>query len=146
MGGGPVDDELLPYLAALDGAAAFIAKPVNAYWSRVWAVRALLYAWHPGAAPAVVSALDDPAWRVREMAAKVCALREVGEAADALAARADEDEVPRVRAAAARALGTVGEGEHADVLRALLSDEDDRVRPAAERALRTLSRRLDRPL
>lgn len=76
------------------------------YFLRVWAARALLYAWNdtaPGAAAdAVLAALGDKSWRVREMAAKVVARRELG---DALAAVAElrGDPVPRVRAAAERA-------------------------------------------
>lgn len=51
---------------------------------------------------AVLAALGDDAWRVREMAAKVIAKRRLGEALPAVAAlRADP--VPRVRAAATRA-------------------------------------------
>jgi HEAT repeats len=113
------------------------------YWPRVWAVRALRYAWTPSAAAAVARALADPAWRVREMAAKVAGLREVGEAADGLAALL-ADEVPRVRVAAARALGAVGEAEHAPALRDALDDPEPSVRRAAEAALEELRRRLDR--
>lgn len=106
----------------------------NVLWGRVWGARGLLYAWAPTAAPAVVSGLDDPAWRVREMCAKVVRLRELPDAADRLFELALNDEVPRVRAAAVRALARVGEAEHADAVR---SDET---------ALRELSRRLDRSL
>src|SRR5688572_16502362 len=46
-------------------------------WSRVWALRGLLWALDPAtadlAAAAVVAALADPAWRVREKAAQVVA-------------------------------------------------------------------------
>lgn len=56
------------------------------------------------AAPdAIIGALRDPAWRVREMAAKVVAAHRVGQALDAVAALRD-DPVPRVRAAAERAV------------------------------------------
>ena len=115
------------------------------YWFRTWALRALLYAWDPSVASAVVSALADEAWRVREMAAKVCLKRELGEAGDALALLLS-DPVPRVRAAACRALGAVGEAEYAPALRSLLEDPDTDVRTRAAQALTTLSRRLDRPL
>jgi hypothetical protein len=75
----------------------------DGYWPRVWAARGLLHAWDPAAAGAVVDATHDEAWRVREMAAKVVARHQVGDALDAVAAlRADA--VPRVRAAAARAV------------------------------------------
>ncbi|OLB64185.1 MAG: hypothetical protein AUI10_12170 [Actinobacteria bacterium 13_2_20CM_2_72_6] len=72
---------------------------------------------------------------------RVCALREVyaEELAPLLA-----DPVPRVRAAAARAVGAVGEAEHAPALRAL--SKDPLVRDTAARALGRLADRLDRPL
>jgi hypothetical protein len=52
---------------------------------------------------AVVEALADPAWRAREMAAKVVARRRLDDALEAVA-RLSWDPVPRVRAAASRAL------------------------------------------
>ncbi|MBG6135040.1 HEAT repeat domain-containing protein [Longispora fulva] len=143
--GGPADDpELLAYLGGR-GAQPLLDLDALVYWPAVWAARALLYAWHPTAASAVVAALGHDAWRVREMCAKVCALRELGEAADPLAA-ALADPVPRVRAAAARGLGVVGEAEHAGPLRKALTDTDPEVRRRADQALARLSDRLDRPL
>jgi HEAT repeat protein len=115
------------------------------YWARAWAVRALRYVWDETAAPAVVDALGDEHWRVREMAARVVRDREIGEAADALVGLL-RDETPRVRVAAVRALGAVGEGEHGDAIRALSDDPEESVGVAAESALRTLSERLDRPV
>lgn len=115
------------------------------YWVRTWALRGLLYAWHPAAAPAVVTALDDEAWRVREMAAKVARLRELGEAADALA-RLTTDETERVRVAAARALGRTAESEHLAALVALLDDPAPKVGGAAEQALAEAAGRLDVPV
>jgi HEAT repeat protein len=85
--------------------------------------RGLCYAWHPAAAPAVVHALGDDAWRVRQRAANVCRVREIGESAEVLAGLLT-DPVPRVRAAAARAVAVVGEAEHAPPLRRLLTDAD----------------------
>ena len=102
LGGGEVDDELVlvlggPHaLAVLDGRD----KP---YWLRVWGARGLLYAWQDHAAPAVIAAMADESWRVREMAAKVASKRRVDEAAPALASLRG-DAVARVRAAAERAL------------------------------------------
>ena len=116
------------------------------YWSQVWAARTLLYVWSERCGPDVVAALVDPAWRVREMCAKVAARWEVGPAADPCADLVATDDVPRVRAAAARVLGAVGEAEHADALHAAVDDQDESVRTAAARALRTLERRLDRHL
>jgi HEAT repeat protein len=73
---------------------------------RVWAARALLYAWDDQALDAVIGALRDEAWRVREMAAKVVARHRIG---DALTAVDDlrNDSVPRVRAAAERAMASI---------------------------------------
>ena len=129
--------------AAAELARGGLARPGQEYWPRVWAARALRYAWTPAAAPAVVAALDDPAWRVREMAAKVVAQRELGEAGDALAPLV-LDGIPRVRAAAVTALGAVGEAEHADAVHAARDDPEPAVRAAADAALARLRRRLDR--
>lgn len=113
------------------------------YWSRVWAARTLLYVWNEDCGAEVVAALNDSAWRVREMCAKVCARWEVGAAADPCLGLVD-DETPRVRAAAVRVLGATGEAEHAAGIRKALNDPDQHVRAAAERALKQLERRLDR--
>jgi HEAT repeat protein len=72
------------------------------YFLRVWAARALLYAWNGSARDAVLSALADESWRVREMAAKVVARRKIGDALPVVAGMSS-DPVPRVRSAAARA-------------------------------------------
>jgi len=73
------------------------------YWLRVWAARALLYAWDDSAQDAVLTALADEAWRVREMAAKVVAKRALGHTLELLVTlRADP--VPRVREAVERAI------------------------------------------
>jgi hypothetical protein len=99
--GRDVDDELV---FALGGPAArSVLDGGQQYWLRVWGMRGLLYAWDDTARPAVLAGLADQAWRVREMAAKVIARRQLG---DALAAVAElrDDPVPRVRAAAARAV------------------------------------------
>ncbi|MEO7448531.1 MAG: HEAT repeat domain-containing protein, partial [Humibacillus sp.] len=111
----------------------------------VWAARTLLHVWSDRATAAVVNGLADPAWRVREMCAKVVARWELGAAAERCVDGLG-DETPRVRAAAVRALGAVGEGEHAGAVRAALDDPDPAVRRAAECALRELTRRLDREL
>lgn len=78
--------------------------PANDYWQRVWAARGLLWAWDDVALPALLHALDDDAWRVREMGFKVAARHQLDEALDqALIARAG-DANARVRAAANRAV------------------------------------------
>jgi len=87
-------------------AAALKARPESReldYFPRVWATRALLYAWDADVAPAVIGGLKDPAWRVREMCAKVVRLRRIRQATTALE-RLQSDPVARVREAATRAL------------------------------------------
>ncbi len=118
--------------------------PGHGYWARVLAARALLYAWDDSASDAVIGALDDEQWRVRELAAKVVRLRELSVAVDRLVDLTDDD-VPRVRVAVARALAMVGEGEHAPALATLIDDAEPAVARAAADALDELSRRLDRP-
>lgn len=80
------------------------------YWLRVWAARGLLYAWDVEAVPAVLSALGDDSWRVREMAAKVVAHRQLEEGLE-LVRGLQADENARVRAAASRALSALAKGE-----------------------------------
>jgi HEAT repeat protein len=73
------------------------------YWLRVWALRGLLWLWDEGAQAAVIAALADEEWRVREMAAKVVARHHVEEALPCLLTL-DADTVARVRRAAERAV------------------------------------------
>lgn len=102
--GGDVDDNLI---IALGGPASSIVlndgpRQRNQYWRRVWAARGLLHVWDARATAAIIAALADEHWRVREMAAKVVARHRVDAGFDAVTAlRADP--VPRVRAAAERA-------------------------------------------
>ena len=99
--GGPATDSVLGPHPRRDQRSFLPPRPPV----RVWAARALLYAWDDGAESlrdAVLAALSDESWRVREMAAKVVARREIGEGLTAVAAL-QQDPVPRVRAAAARA-------------------------------------------
>lgn len=134
--------------ADLEETRAWLAggkAPGHRYWARVWACRALLYAWDDSAGPAVVAALADDHWRVRELAGKVITKREIPDAAEALTILITDDPVPRVRAAACRALAVVGEGEHLPALAAATDDPDLLVAAAAERALDRLQHRLDRP-
>lgn len=146
------DDPALPSLSWLGGTAApwllgqvEPQRSVNAYWARVWAGRGLLHVYTPTAARHIVGALGDDAWRVREMAAKVVARWEVADAADDLVPLV-RDEVTRVRAAAVRALGVVGEGEHSEVVKAAVADPESTVCRAAAVAITALQRRLDREL
>jgi HEAT repeat protein len=102
--GEPVTPDLLRGLAGR-GVEKFFdgAEHSDTYWFRVWALRGLLWAWDPRAVEAVIEAMGDESWRVREMAAKVVGRNFVGEALSAVA-DLDDDPVPRVRSAAARAL------------------------------------------
>jgi HEAT repeats len=100
-----VDDNLI---MALGGLGARIVlddgpKQRNQYWRRVWGARGLLYAFDEPATEAIIEALGDEHWRVREMAAKVIARHKIGAALSAVADVRD-DAVPRVRSAAARAV------------------------------------------
>jgi len=108
------------------------------YWPELWGARALGYVWGEGeaaeaATSAIIAGLGNQAWRVREMCAKVCATRVIGDPA-ALSTLVT-DEVPRVRSAAARALAEVGASEQLDLLKPMLKDPDKDVRRAAQRAL-----------
>lgn len=149
---GDEDYEMLPVpLGYLGGGHAVaqlrrgdLARRGQDYWPRVWAARGLRYAWLDYAEPPLVGALRDPAWRVQEMAAKVVAQRELGSASGLLTPLVDS-RVVRVRAAAIRALGVVGEYEHAELIQRV-TDADPVVRVAVDAALRRLRVRLDRAL
>ncbi len=98
------EPELMSYLAGRAGARwVELGFGTQAYFVRTWALRAMLYAWHESASATVIDALQDEHWRPREMALKVAAKRLAGGDADAVA-RLQDDPVPRVRAAATRAL------------------------------------------
>ena len=110
LAGGEADR---PFIFAIGGPAAESVlgphpRRDQRYFLRVWAARALLYAWDDGAQDAVLTALADESWRVREMAAVKGdgvvggARRTLGDALPVVAGMS-ADPVPRVRAAAARA-------------------------------------------
>jgi hypothetical protein len=111
-------------------------------WGRVWGARGLLHVFADRAGPAVVRGLADEQWRVAEMCLKVVARHDVEGAADAAAVLADHP-LERVRAAALRALGVVGDTEHHEVVRGGLDDESSAVRLAATRADDRMRARLD---
>jgi hypothetical protein len=79
------------------------APPGPAYWLRVWAARGLLYAWNDSAGTVVLRALDDEAWRVREMALRVVARHRLHEAIAQVRQRRT-DPSARVRTSASRTL------------------------------------------
>lgn len=85
------------------------------------------------AVEALLGALDDGDEEVREMAAKGLGFHAADEAAPALVAKLESDDVPAVRAAAARALGRVGAGE--DALYEAVRDPEPEVRAGVARAL-----------
>jgi HEAT repeat protein len=106
------------------------------YWPEVWGARVLLYAWDDTATDAVFAGLQNQAWRVREMCAKVIAERSLS-AAEHLRPMLT-DETARVRAAAARALGVVGDATDVDLLKNLYRDAEVDVRRAAQLAISRL--------
>lgn len=132
---------VLPYLGSNCATAAFDAR-WHDYWHRTWGARGLLYVWSPSAARVVVSHLSDDHWRPAEMCLKVATRRELGEAGPQAASLMSSD-LPRVRAAASRCLGVVGDTEHVSAVEAALDDESTEVRRAAVRALERLELRLD---
>ena len=121
-------------------ADGILAGAPSLYWPELWGARALNYVWSDAAAPAVIAGLGNQAWRVREMCAKVCALRAVGDPSS-LAALTTDDHA-RVRSAAARALAVVGDSSSEAVLEALLRDFDKEVRRTAQQSLKALKQRL----
>jgi hypothetical protein len=117
-------------------ADGILAGAPSLYWPELWGARALNYVWSDAAAPAVIAGLGNQAWRVREMCARVAALRTI-QAPEALTALTTDDHA-RVRAAAARALAATGDATTQDTLEALLRDPDKEVRRTAQQSLKTL--------
>lgn len=102
--GGEVDPDFLVTLGGAP-AARLLAEGIpenQEYWTRVWAMRGLLWASPGGTVDVLLAGLQDRHWRVREMTCKVIARHRVGAALDALSAL-DGDPNPRVRHAAQRA-------------------------------------------
>jgi hypothetical protein len=105
--GGAYDD--VDLVSALAGPAANYLldgrEHDDVYWFRVWGTRGLLWAWDGSdtAQDAMTTALGDEAWRVREMASKVVAKYLLADKLPMVAELSD-DPVPRVRAAAVRAV------------------------------------------
>ncbi len=138
IGGLSAGDEFLLAVGGRHAEGVLKGAPVL-YWPELWGTRALLYVWDDSAADAVGVALQNQAWRVREMAARVVAARNLP-VATALAELLTDD-VARVRAAAARALGAVGSVSDEAGIRQLLRDKDVDVRRAAGQGLEALSSR-----
>ena len=112
------------------------------YWVRTWGARGLLHHFDERATRQVLAGLADEHYRPAEMCLKVCAQHDVAGSGPG-AALLTRHELPRVRVAAARALGVVGDTEHADDLEALRSDPDEQVRRQAARAYERMAGRLD---
>ncbi|MGH3877677.1 MAG: hypothetical protein ACRDSK_11655 [Actinophytocola sp.] len=106
--GGEADDGFVRVLAGRTAPWWFANREDEdlRYWLRVWGTRGLLWAWEDSALPALRAGLRDPAWRVREMAAKVVARNLLGDALADVAPLRD-DPVRRVRDAATRAVATL---------------------------------------
>lgn len=131
-------DDFLLFVGGSHAQGILDGAPVL-YWPELWGARALLHVWRDSAAPSILDATTNPAWRVREMSARVIA-------AHSLAATSEltellTDDVPRVRIAAARALGTIGSPEDMDSIRALLKDPEIDVRRGAQQGLDELRKR-----
>lgn len=136
LAGNNEGEDFLLYVGGEHAKGIIDGAPVL-YWPELWGMRVLLYVWNDSAAPAVTAALENQAWRVREMACRVAAARELP-VADALV-KLLPDDVARVRAAAARALGSIG--NDAEPIRPLLKDAELDVRRAAQQAIEALRAR-----
>ena len=129
-------DDFLLYVGGDHARGILDGAPVL-YWPELWGTRALLYVWNDSALVAVTAALQNQAWRVREMAARVAAARELPLAAEVTALLTDE--VARVRASAARSLGAIG--SDLDALRPLLKDAEIDVRRGAQQGIDAIRKR-----
>jgi len=125
-------DEFLLYVGG-DHARGILNGAPPLYWPELWGTRALLYVWDDSAALAVTAALENQAWRVREMATRVAAQRELPVIEQLTTLLTDD--VPRVRAAAARAIGALGGAEQIETIRPLLKDGEIDVRRGAQQAI-----------
>lgn len=109
------------------------------YWPELWGLRALLHVWSDDAISPVLESLKNPAWRVREMGCRVIALRGLPAAHEL--ASLTTDSTARVRAAAARTLGSVGSPEDLEHIRTLTKDPVLEVRRSAKQGIDTLRSR-----
>jgi len=144
LSGANAGDEFLLWVGGRHAEGVLNGAP-PLYWPEVWGARALLHAWDESATSvgaattAVRNGLRDAAWRVREMCARVVAVRSLPYPADVAALLTDD--VARVRAAAARALGEVGSIEDSEALSALFRDPDVDVRRRAGEAVARITSR-----
>jgi hypothetical protein len=99
LNGKSADAELIYALGGPPASWVFTGDaPGPDYWLRVWATRGLLWAWDDAALPCVMTALEDEAWRVREMALRVVAKHRLLDAAGTVSSLRDD---PRSRVASA---------------------------------------------
>ena len=120
---------------------------IERYMARVWAGQALLHAWHHKAEDAVIIALDDDDWQVREIAAQLVGHHELAHV-DKLVELLTDDAYPHVRMAAARAIGVTATPQHdvaIDRLQRLVMDPNSFLAAAAEDALGEIANRHNRP-
>jgi hypothetical protein len=111
LNGEGADADLIYALGGLPASWVFTGDaPGPDYWLRVWAARGLLWAWDDEALPCIMSALDDDAWRVREMALRVVGRHRLQDAVTTVT-RLQDDPVSRVASAASRALAQLGRME-----------------------------------
>lgn len=109
--------------------------------------RVLQHHWHPRAAQAVMAGLTDESPAVRQACCRIVSAQgspELMASAGTLESLLGDPE-PRVRSAAALALGEVGGESVATALQGLLMDPDSVLAGAAEEALARLAERHSRP-
>ena len=138
LAGYNVGDEFL-LVAGGEHAQGLLDGAPPLYWPEVWGARVLLYAWNDTATDAVLAGLQNQAWRVREMCSRVAAAR--GVAAQPQLRELLTDEVARVRAAAARALGSLGSASDVEALKLLFTDPEVDVRRAAQQSIVAIEKR-----
>ncbi|HEY2644687.1 MAG TPA: HEAT repeat domain-containing protein [Galbitalea sp.] len=143
LGGANEGEEFLLWVGGRHAQGILDGAP-PLYWPEVWGARALLSAWDDSAAEPVRAGLLNQAWRVREMCCRVVTQRALPFGDEVVILLTDDH--ARVRAAAARAIGVVGDYEQGLVLRRLLKDPEVEVRRAAGDSLRELARRLGRTI
>lgn len=122
-------------------------EAIEPYMARVWAGQTLLHAWHHKAEAAVVTALDDDAWQVREIATELVGHHEL-QHMNKLVELLTEDAYPHVRLAAARAIGATATPQDTlaiDRLQRLVMDPNSILAAAVEDALEEIANRHDRP-
>lgn len=137
------DAENDPDITLLGGMEA-----IEPYMARVWAGQALLHAWHHKAEDAVVVALDDEDWQVREIAAQLVGHHELASHVNKLVEILTDDAYPHVRIAAARAIGVTATPQQdtaIDRLQRLVMDPNTFLSAAAEDALGEIAKRHNRP-